>query len=202
MEALPREIVRVLRVCEDIFSERVWDWAQVQVVGAILSPGQRTVAAVLGALRRSEERQFQNYPRAPPRAPHKTIPALGRQMIRQVGRWLPDRALVVVADSTYAALELLADAAGLPQPVTMVARLRLDAALYDPAPPREPGTKGRPRLKGERQPTLATRVLDPDTTWEPLTVPWYGGGTAQVEVATGTARRYHPGGPTVPLRCV
>ena len=119
---------------------------------------------------------------------HKTLPEWGRQMIRQVRRWLPDRALVVVADSTYAVLELLADAAGLPQPVTMVTRLRLDAALYDPAPPREPGTKGRPRLKGERQPTLATRLLDPDTVWAALTVPWYGGATAQVEAATGRGK--------------
>jgi hypothetical protein len=133
---------------------------------------------------------------------HKTLPEWGRQMIRQVRRWLPDRALVVVADSTYAGLELLADAAGLPQPVTMVTRLRLDAALYDPAPPREPGTTGRPRLKGERQPTLATRALDPATVWEPLTVPWYGGATAQVEAATGTALWYHPGAPTVALRWV
>ena len=28
-----REIVRVLRVFEDVFSERVWDWVQVLVVG-------------------------------------------------------------------------------------------------------------------------------------------------------------------------
>jgi hypothetical protein len=133
---------------------------------------------------------------------HKTLPEWGRQMIRQLRRWLPDRDLVVVADSTYAVLELLADAARLPHPVTVVTRLRLDAALYDPAPPREPGTKGRPRLKGERQPTLATRVLDPDTAWESLTVPWYGGATAQVEAATGTALWYHPGAPTVALRWV
>lgn len=92
-------------------------------------------------------------------------------MIRQVRRWLPDRALVVVADSTYTVLELLADAAGLPQPVTVVTRLRLDAALYDPVSPREPGTKGRPRVKGERQPTLATRLPDTDTVWEAVTVP-------------------------------
>ena len=41
---------------------------------------------------------------------HKTLPEWGRQMIRQLRRWLPDRALVVVADSTYAVLDLLADA--------------------------------------------------------------------------------------------
>jgi hypothetical protein len=131
---------------------------------------------------------------------HKTLPDWGQQMIRQLRRWLPERALVVVADSTYAVLELLADAAGLPHPVTVITRLRLDAALYDPAPPREPGTIGRPRLKGERQPTLAARLLDPATTWETLTVPWYGGGTARVEAATGTALWYHPGAPTVALR--
>jgi len=103
---------------------------------------------------------------------HKTLSEWGRQMIRQLRRWLPDRELIVVADSTYAALELLADAARLAQPVTVVTRLRLDAARYDPAPLREPGTKGRPRVKGERQPTLAHRLLDPDTVWETLTVPW------------------------------
>jgi hypothetical protein len=133
---------------------------------------------------------------------HKTLPDWGRQMIRQLRRWLPDRPLVVVTDSTYAVLALLADAARLPRPVTVITRLRLDAALYDPAPPREPGTKGRRRVKGERQPTLATRLLDPDTVWETMTVPWYGGGTAPVDVATGTAVWYHPGQPPVALRWV
>jgi hypothetical protein len=133
---------------------------------------------------------------------HKTLPEWGRQMIRQLRRWLPDRTLVVVADSTYAVLELLGDAARLAQPVTVVTRLRLDAALYDPAPPRTPRTMGRPRVKGDRQPTLAARLHDPATIWESLTVPWYGGGTAQVEVATGACLWYHRGLPPVSLRWV
>src|SRR3954453_10948445 len=235
MGALPAEIVRVLRVFEDDFSERVWDWVQVLVVGAILTPGQRTVAAVLRVMGLSDERQYQNYHRVLNRAcwsslelsrrllvllvetfvaadgpvvvglnetierrrgakiaakgiyrdpvrsskshfvktsglrwismqllaevpwagriwglpfltvlapseryhqehgrRHKTIADWGRQMIRQLRRWLPDRDLVVVADSTYAVLELLADAARLPRPVAVVTRLRLDAALCDP----------------------------------------------------------------------
>src|SRR3954453_14988617 len=275
MEALPREIVRVLHRFEDVFSERVWDWVQVLVVGAILTPGQRTVAAVLRVMGLGDERQFQNYHRVLSRARwssreasrrllgllveafvsvdepvvigmdetierrrgakiaakgiyrdpggwskshfvktsglrwismqvlaevpwagriwglpfltvlapserynvehgrrHKTLPEWGRQMIRQVRRWLPDRALVVVADSTYAVLELLADAAGLPHPGTVITRRGLAPPVDDPAPPREPGTKGRPRVKGERQPTLARRLLDPDAAWETLTVPW------------------------------
>src|SRR5207253_8525438 len=79
---------------------------------------------------------------------HKHLTDWARQLIRQLRRWLPDRALVVVADSTYAALELLPDAAGLRPAVTVVTRLRLDAALYDPAPARVAGRRGRPRLKG------------------------------------------------------
>ena len=68
MEALPREIVRVLRVFEDVFSERIWDWAQVLVIGAILTPGQRTVAAVLRVMGLGDERQYQNYHRVLNRA--------------------------------------------------------------------------------------------------------------------------------------
>src|SRR3954451_2907256 len=68
MEALPREIVRVLHRFEDVFSERVWDWVQVLVVGAILPPGQRTVAAVLRVMGLGDERQFQNYHRGLSRA--------------------------------------------------------------------------------------------------------------------------------------
>lgn len=133
---------------------------------------------------------------------HKTLPEWGRQMIRQVRRWLPDRILVVVAGSTYAALELLADAAGLRHPVTVVTRLRLDAALYDPAPARATGTRGRPRLNGGRQPTLAQRLDEPTTSWETVSVPWYGGQAATLELATDTAVWYHGGLPPVALRWV
>src|SRR6478752_7663018 len=68
MESLPREIVRVLRVFEDAFSERVWDWVQVLVVGAILAPGQRTVASVLRVMGLGGERQYQKYHRVLNRA--------------------------------------------------------------------------------------------------------------------------------------
>jgi hypothetical protein len=123
-------------------------------------------------------------------------------MIKQLRRWLPGRTLVVVADNTYAVIELLAACGRLSAPVAVVTRLRLDAALYHPAPVRLPGTKGAPRKKGDRQATLAKRLTDPATTWEEVTVAWYGGGTRTVELATGTAVWYHAGKPTVPLRWV
>jgi len=305
MRDLPEAIITVLRQFELAFSERVWEWAKILLVGAILAPGKRTVTSALRVIGLSRERQFQTFHRVlnrdrwssrqlsgillrvllrafmPPDRPlvlglddhierrrgakiaakgiyrdpvrssksffvktsglrwvcllllapipwaqrvwalpfltvlapseryhqerkmvHKTLTDHARQMIAQVRRWLPNRQIVVTADSSYAVLELLAACAGLAQPVTLVTRLRLDAALYEPAPAREPGTKGAPRKKGERQPSLAQRLSDPRTVWERHTVQWYGGTTRQVDLASGTAVWYHSGKPVVPLRWV
>jgi hypothetical protein len=132
---------------------------------------------------------------------HKSVTDWARQMLLLLRRWLPERALVVVADQTYAVLTLLARA--VRARVTVITRLRLDAALYDPAPPRTPQQTGRPRVKGRRQPTLAQRLVDPLTVWETLTVPrWYGAGARMIEVLTGTAVWYHSGLPPVAMRWV
>jgi DDE superfamily endonuclease len=305
MRDLPEAIITVLRHFELVFSERVWEWAKLLLVGAILAPGTRTVASVLRVLGLSQERQFQTFHRVlnrdqwssralspillrvllrafvPAEQPivlglddhierrrgakiaakgiyrdpvrssksffvktsglrwvclmllapipwaqriwalpfltalapseryhqeremaHKKLTDWARQMITQVQRWLPNREIVVVADSSYAVLELLAATTALPTPVSMITRLRLDAALYDPAPPREPGKKGAPRKKGDRQPTLAHRLSDPATVWETVSLRWYGGTTRSVELASGTAVWYHSAKPVVPLRWV
>jgi DDE superfamily endonuclease len=134
---------------------------------------------------------------------HKKLTDWARQMLLLARRWLPDREIVAVADSTYAVLELLACCADPRHAVTMVTRLRLDAALYEPAPPRAPGTRGRPRLKGARRPTLAARLADPITAWTAITVPnWYGEGPRAVEIVSETAVWYHSGLPPVPIRWV
>jgi len=302
---LPETIIRLLRPFAPVFSDRVWPWATTLLVGAILAPGPRTVAASLRVLGLQDDRPFQNYHRVLNRARwssralspillgllvrafvaagapvlvgidetierrrgakiaakgiyrdpvrsskeqfvktsglrwvslqllaaipwaqrvwalpfftvlapseryhqergqrHKTLPDWGRQMLLQLRRWLPDRDGVAVADSTYAALDLLAACAALARPVGVITRLRLDAALYDPVPPRPAGTVGRPRKKGARQPTLARRLADPATAWQPLTVRWYGGRPQAIDIATGTAVWYHSGLPPVALRWV
>jgi hypothetical protein len=132
----------------------------------------------------------------------KLLTDWARQMIIQVRTWLPKRLLVVVADRTYAALELLAACQGLAQPIIMVTRLRLDAALYDPAPPQCPGQRGRPRKKGARQATLAVRLADPTTIWSEHVIAWYGRSTRTVRLATGTAVWFHNGLPPVHIRWV
>jgi hypothetical protein len=134
---------------------------------------------------------------------HKTLTDWARQLLLVVRRWWPDRGLVAVADSSYAALELLAACRAWRAPVTVVTRLRLDAALYEPAPPRRPRQTGRPRLKGKRLPPLAAVAADPTTGWAEVTVArWYGVGERTVEVASATAVWYHAGRPAVPLRWV
>lgn len=306
MCTLPAVILRVLDPFVPVFSDRVWQWVVLLVLGGVLATGQRTVASVLRVVGLGHERQFQNYHRVLNRAAwssralsrillrvlvaafvpadaaivigmddtierrrgakiaakgiyrdpvrsskshfvktsglrwisvqllvvipwakriwalpfltvlapserynaqrgrrHKTLAVWGRQVIRQLRRWLPDRKLVFVVDSTYAALELLATAAAnLRNPVTVITRLRLDAALYDLPPDRPAGTKGRPRVKGARQPTLAQRLRDPATVWQTVTVAWYGGTTKTVELASATALWYHPGVGRVVLRWV
>jgi hypothetical protein len=133
---------------------------------------------------------------------HQTLTERAWQMIRLVVRWLPNRAVVFAADSSYAALELLDQVKKLPR-ASVITRLRLDAALYDPPPPREPGKIGRPRLKGDRRPTLGAVLGDAETPWSQLTIePWYGDGPREMEVATDTAVWYHAGKPPVAIRWV
>jgi hypothetical protein len=131
---------------------------------------------------------------------HKTLTDWTRQMIKQVKRWLPGRQMVIVADSSFAALEFL----GAARPyATIITRLRLDAALYAPAPARRPGQRGPTRRKGERLPALANVLADPATQWTTLTIPfWYGQQNRQVDVASATAMWYHSGMPVIPLRWV
>lgn len=134
---------------------------------------------------------------------HKKLIDWARQMLTQVRRWLPQRAIVLVADSSFAALELLAALRQLPQPVFVVTRLRLDAALYEPAPPRQPKQMGRPRKVGKRLATLSTVLEDAQTAWQAVQLEgWYGGRGVALEVASQTAVWYHTGLPAVPIRWV
>ena len=133
---------------------------------------------------------------------HHTLLDRAWQSIRLVRRWLPGREGVFVADSSCAALAWLALVARLPQ-VSVITRLRLDAALSDPPPPRAPGQRGRPRLKGKRRPTLEAVLADEQTQWTKLTMDdWYGEGPYEVEVATDTAVWYHAGKPPMAIRWV
>ena len=141
------------------------------------------------------ERYYEQRGREP-----KTVLERAWQLILQLRRWLPERPLVVAGDSAYASLDFLHQCQTLPNPVTVITRLRLDAGLYEPPPP-YPG-KGRPRVKGQRLPTLQAVAADPQTDWQTVTVRWYGGELRTIQLVSGTALWYHPGKPVVPLRWI
>jgi len=104
---------------------------------------------------------------------HKTSVDWVRQMMKQARRWLPERLLVLVVDGGFAAVALAL--ACQQSEVVMVARLRLDAALYHPPTPPPPGKRGRKPTKGQRQCSLKVWAARSDTPWQETVVDWYGG---------------------------
>jgi hypothetical protein len=134
---------------------------------------------------------------------HKKLTEWAWQLLLLVRRWYPEREIVAVADRAYASLKLLERCRKLSNPITFITRLRLDAALYEPAPPRRPHQMGRPRLKGERLPNLSMIAEDPATVWTPITIAnWYGSAERMVEIVSDTAVWHSTGLPAVPLRWV
>ena len=305
MPTLPTTDDSLIQAFAPHFSNRIWQHAQVLLLGAILAPGRRTVTAVLRIIGLSEERQFQAYHRVLNRAAwsswalsrtllkllvqtfvptgpiicaldptierrrgaqikakgiyrdpvrsshshfvkasglrwlslmvlapipwahrvwalpfltclapseryyeakaraHKKVTDWGRQMILQLRRWLPDRPLVIVADSEFAVILWLFRLTQLPGQLCLIVRLRLDAALYRPAPKRTARTKGRPRKKGERLPTLEQVAANPRTRWQRVTIRnWYGEGRRPIEIVSQTAVWFHGGQPPLPIRWV
>jgi hypothetical protein len=140
------------------------------------------------------ERFYASLPRAP-----KTLLDWARQAVLQTRRWLPDRSIVVVADSAFAAVEFLA---AVRAHVCVVTRLRLDANLFDPPPKKRKG-RGRPPIKGKSQKKLSAVLKERSVVWQRCRIGlWYGQTNRRVEIATGTALWYRAGIPPVPIRWV
>src|SRR5262245_39496398 len=87
-----------------------------------------------------------------PSIPTRSEPpcSIGLARPLQIHRWLPDRYVVLVADSAFAAIEFLAAVCNC---VCVVTRLRLDANLFDFPPAKHKG-RGRKPIKGKPQKKL------------------------------------------------
>lgn len=169
----------------------------------------------------------------------KKLTDWARQMLLQVRRWLPHRPIFVIADSSFSVIELLwqwsrprkGGPPGGYAPIHAITRLRLDAALFEPAPPRQSHQLGRPRKKGKRLPTPQQTLVNPKTSWQRVEIPgWYPShlenssgsprkaphkttrgdkapvigtpGVREVELASGTAIWTNHGKPALPIRWV
>ena len=123
-------------------------------------------------------------------------------MILQLRRWLPDRHIIVVADRSYATLDLLHFCQSLTQPVTFITRLRMDVALYEPPPTRLPGQIGRPRIKGQRLPSLIALLDHDEVIWDRVGVVWHDGATRTLQLCSQTAHWYRWGRVPAAIRWV
>ncbi len=134
---------------------------------------------------------------------HKKLTEVMRQGLLQVRRWLPDRPIVFIADNSYAVIEFLWQMTHLPNPITLVVRVRMDAALYEPAVPRKPKQMGRTRKKGKRLLTLLAVATDPKTVWTTHVMRhWYGEVKRTIEFTSQKAVWFHSGKPPLPIRWV
>ena len=131
---------------------------------------------------------------------HKTVAQRAQQVVRIIRRWLPAVQLTVTGDQAYSVLALgltcrLCD-------IRLVAPLRLDARLFQPAP--EPVAKqvGRPRVIGARLPKLSEVLKASDTDWQVIRVRWYDQCWREIQIATGTSVWYRCGHAPLPLRWV
>jgi hypothetical protein len=127
----------------------------------------------------------------------KTLLDWARQAALQIHRWLPDRYIVLVADSAFAAIEFLA---AVCNHVCVVTRLRLDANLFH-FPPSQRKGRGRRPVKGKPHKKLSAILKDRKVAWKRYRVSlWYGRTNRIVEITSGTALWYRGGVPPVPIR--
>jgi hypothetical protein len=129
----------------------------------------------------------------PPDGARATKLELARELVALVAAWAADRAVYVAADAQYAGRTLLEHR---PANVHVLSRMRPDAALWTPPPPRRPGQRGRPRRRGQRLP--APRALAAARRhWHALPVQIYGRRVVTY-VFRGTALWYT----ALPSQCV
>lgn len=125
-------------------------------------------------------------PKPPPG--HRTRPELAVEMLEMIASWFPERTLVVSGDSAYGGASVLQK---LPDNMHLISHVHPKGALYEPAPQRQPGQRGRQRKKGKRLPGMAAWA-DNRQPWETLTFDQFG-FHATVKVKTIQALYYKAG---------
>lgn len=101
---------------------------------------------------------------------YRTRPQLAREMIQIVAAWAGPRSLLILGDSEYAGGSI---SRHLPANTTLISRMTMNAALYEP-PPTPTRGRGRPRKKGPRLPSPKQMAQDRRRPWTKATVQLYG----------------------------
>lgn len=131
--------------------------------------------------------------------PHRTSIDWTIKAIRILSHWLK-RPFVLIGDGGFACIRL--GHACKERNVTLVSRLRLDAALYEFAPSPVKGKPGRHREKGERIQGLTELAKETTRSWQETSVAWYGGIKKNARLLSGTNLWYSSGEKPLPIRWV
>lgn len=100
MPTLPPEFSIFVVAFEPLFSNYVWPQVQVLLVGAVLTPGKRTVTAVLRIMGLSAEKHFQNYHRVLNRAVWSSLAASRILLGMLVAAFVPSGRIIIGLDDT------------------------------------------------------------------------------------------------------
>ena len=123
---------------------------------------------------------------------HKTPTDLMRQLLCVMLRWFPTRKFVFSGDGGYATHALTRFAHHHRKQLTLVSRFHADASLYAAPPKTGKKSVGRPRVKGQKQPSPEA-IVKRTKRRQKLRVGWYGGENRTVEIVTGTGYWYRAG---------
>src|SRR5438132_83051 len=177
---VPPTLTALLMAFTTCFQARSWLTFQWLVLGWVQCHGRRTLTEVALASGVIRERHISVFHRSFSPASWSLdalghvaflLPPRSRPVIQPlVAYWAEGRTVYLVVDSAYAGRTVLEDR---PANVHVVSRLRLDAALYAPPPPRRPGQKGRPRRRGDRLPALQ-QLISRRRRWSALPLVLYG----------------------------
>lgn len=129
-------------------SKAVVNWGHSWVIlGVIVElpfrPGHRFCLPILFRLYLSKAKAQKH------RRVYRTRPELAVDLLATLCKHQENLRFHAIADSTYGGQSVLNH---LPENCDLTSRLLLDARLYDAPPARKPGTKGRPRERGDRLP--------------------------------------------------
>ena len=101
MRTLPATMIRLLVPFAPLFSRRVWQNAQVLLMGAILAPGRRTVSSALRAMGLGQHKRFHRYHRVLSHASWSSVKASRVLLGLLVEMFVPEGApLIVGIDET------------------------------------------------------------------------------------------------------
>ncbi len=128
---------------------------------------------------------------------YRTRPELAVELIERLARWCGDNTrIIVIGDAAYTCRTVLR---ALPPTVDLVGPLPSDAALWALPPQQAERGRGRPRVRGDRLPSIASMTAD-DDGWQSVTVNIYS-KKVRLEVKHFAALWYGPAGRR-PLRIV